>query len=192
MLQDCLFAELLCRVRQGDAEAAVELVHRYESAIRVAVRTRLSDPALRRHFDSMDISQSVLASFFLRAAAGQYDLENPAQLVALLTKMARNKLAMQIRGQSRECRNLRRAVALGGVAQQLSDTAPMPVEQIADRELVDQAYQLMDPQVRRIASFRADGAGWSEIAAQLGGTPEARRKQFRRAMNSIAHTLQIE
>jgi hypothetical protein len=34
--------------------------------------------------------------------------------------------------------------------------------------------------------------GWSEIAAQLGGTADARRKQFQRAIDGIAQTLQIE
>src|SRR4029077_17738171 len=98
---DQFFDELLQRVRCGESAAAYELVRRYESAIRVAVRTHLSDPALRQQLDSVDICQSVLASFFLRAAAGQYDLHDPAQLVALLTKMARNKLAMHARGQYR-------------------------------------------------------------------------------------------
>ena len=80
MSSENLFDDLVRRVCAGDAAAAEEIVRRYETAIRVAVRTRLSDPALRRQFDSMDICQSVLASFFLRAAAGQYDLHDPAQL----------------------------------------------------------------------------------------------------------------
>src|ERR1043165_385089 len=99
------FDELLQRVRLGEPNAAYELVRRYESAVRVAIRTGWSDPALRRQFDSMDISQSVLASFFLRAAAGQYDLNEPGQLVALLTKMAHNKLAMHARGHYRQRRD---------------------------------------------------------------------------------------
>src|SRR5262249_56178886 len=91
------FAEFLARVRRGDAPAAEELVRQYETAVRVAVRARLNNPTLRRQFDSVDVCQSVLASFFVRAAAGQYDLEGPAQLVALLVKMARNKLASPVR-----------------------------------------------------------------------------------------------
>jgi hypothetical protein len=52
---DSLFSEFLLRVRAGDAAAAEELVRRYESAVRVAVRVRLTDPALRRQFDSVDV-----------------------------------------------------------------------------------------------------------------------------------------
>ena len=55
------FADLLARVRAGDP-AATELVRRYEPA----VRANLVDPNLRRHFDSLDICQSVLGSFFVR------------------------------------------------------------------------------------------------------------------------------
>ena len=84
------FEQLIGRVRAGDADAAAALVKEYESAVRIAVRIRLSDPALRRQLDSVDICQSVLASFFFSAAAGKYDLHDPAQLVALLTRMAVN------------------------------------------------------------------------------------------------------
>jgi len=186
------FDELLRRVRRGEPDAAAELVRRYESAIRVAVRTRLSDPALRRQFDSMDICQSVLASFFLRAAAGPYDLHNPAQLVALLTKMAHNKLAMHARTHRRQRRDVGRtdesADATGGLAGKMAS----PSKQAADRELLNQAYQLMEPEVRQMANCRGQGAGWNEIAAQLGGTPDSRRKQFSRAISRIAEQLEVD
>src|SRR5437867_3096085 len=89
------FLELIRRVRAGDQQAATDLVRRYEPAIRLAVRVRLTDGRLRRVMDSMDICQSVLANFFVRAAAGQFELEKPEQLLALLTTMARNKLTNQ-------------------------------------------------------------------------------------------------
>lgn len=186
------FDELVRRVRAGDSAAAEEVVRRYEMAIRVAVRTRLSDPALRRQFDSMDICQSVLASFFLRAAAGQYDLHDPPQLVALLTKMAQNKLAMHARSEYRQRRDVRRALPLGDELAEPPHKSPLPPEQVANRDLLQRAFQLMAPQVRQIADSRAAGAEWTDIATKLGGTADARRKQFRRAMNHIAQTLDIE
>jgi RNA polymerase sigma factor (sigma-70 family) len=187
-----LFHELLERVRRGDADAAAELVRKYESAIRVAVRTRLSDPRLRRQFDSMDVCQSVLASFFLRAAAGQYDLRDPAQLVALLTKMAHNKLAMRARSQYRQRRDVRRNVHLGDVQPEPAAKWAEPSEHMLGREFVDRAFGLMDPQVREMAVCRAGGMEWSEIASQFGGTADARRKQFQRAIDRIAETLEID
>src|SRR4051794_5577973 len=192
MLNQNPFDELLRRVRAGETSAAYELVRRYESAVRVAIRTRLSDPALRQQFDSMDICQSVLASFFLRAAAGQYDLNEPGQLVALLTKMAQNKLAMHARSEYRQRRDVRRASSLSDAWPAPSDKRSGPDQQVIDRDLLNRAYELMEPEVRQIADCRVRGANWSDIAAQLGGTADARRKQFRRAMDGIAQSLQIE
>src|SRR3954465_9435831 len=89
------FRELLGRVRAGDEQAATDLVRQYEPAIRRAARVRMIDPRLGRLLDSMDICQSVMASFFVRAGAGVYDLETPEELMRLLATMARNKLANQ-------------------------------------------------------------------------------------------------
>jgi len=86
------FRDLIQRVRGGDEDAATEIVQRYEATIRMAIRVRLDQSDLRRLLDSMDICQSVLANFFVRAASGQFELETPEQLVKLLVTMARNKL----------------------------------------------------------------------------------------------------
>src|SRR3954471_20475797 len=160
------FADLLERVRRGDSDAASEIVRKYDAAVRVAVRIRLSDPALRRQFDSMDVCQSVLASFFVRASAGQYELAEPRQLVALLTRMAQNKLAMRARGQYRQRRDVRRDSSDTDIAAQVADTAPGPYQQAVDRELVTRAFDLMDADVRQIADHRAQGEDWKGVAAQ--------------------------
>src|SRR5262252_1078687 len=93
------FEELIRRVRAWDQEAAAELVRRYEPAIRRAVRFRLASARLGNLFDSMDVCQSVMRSFFVRAASGQFSMDTPEQVLALLTAMARNKLATQARKQ---------------------------------------------------------------------------------------------
>src|SRR5262245_284793 len=116
MADDSTFADFIKRIRAGDADAAEELVRRYEPAVRLEVSRRLGDRRLRRLFDSMDVCQSVLASFFLRAAAGQYELGQPTQLIRLLVAMARNKVAHQVRDQRRARRDYRRAEALEGAA----------------------------------------------------------------------------
>ena len=103
--------ELIRRVRAGDQDAAAVLVKRYEPAIRRAVRFRLADAGLAALLDSMDICQSVLGSFFIRAATGQYKLETPEQLLKLLTTMARNKLISQARKQHAQRRDSRRVTS---------------------------------------------------------------------------------
>src|SRR4249919_1695419 len=108
------FQVLLGRVRAGDAQAAADLVRRYEPAIRRAARVRLVDSRLNRLLDSMDICQSVMASFFVRAALGQYELETPDQLLKLLATMTRNKLAGQVNAHGAARRDFRRVSAAQG------------------------------------------------------------------------------
>jgi RNA polymerase sigma-70 factor (ECF subfamily) len=186
------FEKLLAQARRGDADAAEQLVKHFESAIRVAVRTRLSDPALRRQFDSIDICQSVLASFFVRAAAGQYDLHNPQQLVALLTRMAHNKVAMHARHQYRQRRDVRRVSRLDDPVHELAATAPGPVRHAVGRDLLRKVFAMMDPPIREMVEYRAQGSEWQEIADRLGGTADSRRKQFQRAIDRIAGILNLD
>src|SRR5271155_5717236 len=128
MSDDLSFRDLIGRVRQGDEQAAAELVRKYEPAIRRAVRFRLTDTRLRRTCDSMDVCQSVLLSFFVRAASGQYDLDSPEQLLRLLTTMARNKLLNQAR-QQQAARRDNRLVNEVSTGELVSQT-PGPPQQV--------------------------------------------------------------
>jgi RNA polymerase sigma factor (sigma-70 family) len=192
MADDSTFADFLRRIRAGDEQAAVELVRRYEPAIRLEVRMRLVDPRLRRVLDSMDLCQSVLASFFVRAAAGQYDLERPEELVRLLVTMARNKVAYQARRQRAQRREQRRDVAPVEPGREPAGAEPSPSRVISGRELLAALRQRLSPEERRLADLRAQGREWAEIAAELGGTPQARRKQLARSLDRIAGELGLE
>jgi RNA polymerase sigma-70 factor (ECF subfamily) len=186
------FAEFIRRIRAGDEQAAAELVRRYEPAIRREVRMHMHDPGLSRLFDSMDICQSVLASFFLRAAAGQYDLEQPGQLVKLLVAMARNKLAMQARQQHTQRRDRRRLVENRVEELEVVAANPSPSRVVAGEDLLREVRQRLSEEERGLMDLRCEGKAWTAIAAQLGGTPEARRMQFTRAVDRIALELGLD
>jgi len=66
--RDAVAARQLGFIPTGSLGTALELVREYEPLIRREVRLHLEDQRLARLFDSMDICQSVLASFFLRTA----------------------------------------------------------------------------------------------------------------------------
>jgi hypothetical protein len=61
------FDSFMRAIRSGNEDAARELVRRFEGVIRREARLRMDDHRLLRIFDSVDISQSVLSSFFVRA-----------------------------------------------------------------------------------------------------------------------------
>jgi RNA polymerase sigma factor (sigma-70 family) len=192
MADDSTFEDFLRRVRAGDEQAAAELVRRYESAIRVEVRVHLADSRLRRVLDSMDLCQSVLASFFIRVAAGQYDLERPEQLVRLLVTIARNKVANQARRQQAQRRDQRRDVEADRPGHEPAGAEPSPSRVVSGRELLAELRRRLTPAELRVADLRAEGRAWAEIAAALGGTAQARRKQLARALDRVAAQVGLE
>jgi RNA polymerase sigma-70 factor (ECF subfamily) len=188
------FAALMRRVRAGDEEAAAELVRHYEPVIRRVVRIRLVDARLRRVFDSQDICQSVLGSFFVRAALGQFEVDTPEDLLKLLTQMARNKLSDQARRQA--------VRGVGGEDTGVAATVPdmnavpspdpSPSKQVALRELLHEARRRLSEEERRLLDLREQGREWAEIAAEMGVGAEALRKRFSRAVNLVAQELGLD
>lgn len=192
MADPSTFADFIQRIRAGDSHAAEELVRRYEPLIRREVRLNLEDGRLGRIFDSMDVCQSVLKSFFVRTAAGQYDLGDPAQLVRLLVSMARNKLASAARREHQQKRDQRRATTDDATLARVAGGDPTPSRQVEGRELIEQVRVRLSDEERMLADLRAQEMTWEEIAGRVGGTAQARRVQFSRAMDRIAHDLNID
>jgi RNA polymerase sigma factor (sigma-70 family) len=189
---DPSFVEFLRRVRAGDQQAAVDLVKRYEPALRLEIRMRLRDPKLRRRLEAEDLCQSVLKSFFLRAASGQFDLDSPTKLLGLLRAMARNKVAKQARKHQRLRRDQRRDVDIDTGTPQMAASGPSPSRIAIGREILDAFRGRLSVEERRLADLRAQGCEWAEIARQLGGTPQGRRKQLARAVDRAARGLGLD
>jgi RNA polymerase sigma-70 factor (ECF subfamily) len=188
-MADVEFALFLDRVRAGDEAAAEELVRRYEPAIRREARVRLTGPTVYRLLDDEDICQSVLASFFVRAALGQYDLQDPAQLRMLLLSMTRNKLAHASRRQVAQKRGGGRGMPTAVEELSLPGSGASPSRVAVGRELLERVRSRLKPEERRLADLRGLGHDWAEIARQLGGTPDSRRMQLTRALERVSGEL---
>jgi RNA polymerase sigma-70 factor (ECF subfamily) len=190
MVEADAFRALIQQVRRGDQTAAAELVRRYEPAIRRVARIRLVDSRLRRILDSMDICQSVFASFFVRAALGQYELENPEDLFKLLVDITRKKLTDRAREElaaKRDCRRLSRRDP-----NQSKDSDEGPVQQAVGRELLQEFHRRLSAEERTLAEQRALGRPWAEIASERGESAEALRKRLTRAVDRVAQELRLD
>ena len=191
MTESTTFAEFMGRIRAGDDQAARELVQLYEPVIRREVRLRLRDLRLASRFDWTDICQSVMASFFVRVAAGQYELHQPDQLLRLLVVMTRHKVAQQVRRNSADRRDYRRLEARDpAYLDERSAAVPSPSRLVAGRELLEEFRRRLSEEERRLADLRAQGCDWAEIAAALGGTADACRKQLARAIDRVERQLE--
>ena len=181
------YSDFIRRIRAGDARAAEELVRRFEREIRLEVRTnlRMRDSRMRRVLDSMDVCQSVLASFFVRASVGEFDLDEPTQLIRLLVGMARNKLADQVKHHQRGRRDIRRVGGTDPTEAQAGVTDETPSQLVAGRELLQKFRERLSEDERQVADLRSQGHDWASVARAIGGTPEGRRKQLTRAIQRV-------
>jgi RNA polymerase sigma factor (sigma-70 family) len=185
------FLEFVRRVRASDHTAAAELVKRYAPAVRRVIRLQLRDSRMRRVLDSTDICQDVLASFFIRAASGQYDLERPVQLLRLLVVMARNKLVSESRTFYVR-RRVRPGPAVDAMLARLAAPETALSSRLAWKDLLQEVRRRLTDEERRLADRRAERLEWSEIAAEVGGSAEALRKRLARALDRVSNQLGLE
>jgi RNA polymerase sigma-70 factor (ECF subfamily) len=137
----------------------------------------------------MDVCQSVLASFFVRAASGNTRLRRRA--VALLLVGIAHKVAFQARKERAECRDNRRVEA--GVRQEdLAARDATPSRHAAAGELLREVHRRLTAEELELVELRSQGLGWGEIARRLGGSAEALRKKLTRALNRVARALDLD
>ncbi len=191
-MSDASFPDLIARVRAGDETAAATLVRQYEPEIRRVVRVRLTDRRLHRVLDSMDICQSVMANFFARAALGQFDLEQPDQLLRLLVTMARNKLKDHARKQKAARRDNRRLEGGEDVLAEVPGVQDTPSQEVAGKEMLVEIRKLLTEEERFLADQRALGRDWADIAAEHGGRADALRVKLSRAIDRVTKQLGME
>jgi RNA polymerase sigma factor (sigma-70 family) len=183
------FQALLVRLRAGDQTAAAALVARYEPALTRMIRVRLVDQRLRKLHGESDIFQSVMGSFFVRAALGQYELREPEDLLKLLAVMVRNKVAEKARRRDvvRESEP-----ADGERAALVASPEASPGKVIELRQLAEAARARLGPELMEIVALREEGLDWNEIAGRVGGSPEAVRKRLARAVDDVAKSLGVD
>ncbi|HKM57024.1 MAG TPA: sigma factor-like helix-turn-helix DNA-binding protein, partial [Isosphaeraceae bacterium] len=59
-------------------------------------------------------------------------------------------------------------------------------------EIVQEARRRMTPKERAILARREQGLEWAEIAAEMGGSPDALRIRFSRAVARITRELGLD
>lgn len=188
MLTNEEFAALIDRTRAGDQDAAAELIERYEPEIRRAARLRLTDPEMRRIVDSMDIAQSVFGRFFRQVNEGETQLERPEQLLALLTRITRNRIIDEHRRQTAQKRGGNNDVADLDLAL-LTQAGPGPKTTAVAKELLEAAQSHLSAEERELMQRRSEGDSWDEIAADTGQKPDAIRKRLERALQRVREEM---
>jgi RNA polymerase sigma-70 factor (ECF subfamily) len=140
----------------------------------------------------MDVCQSVLRSFFVRAASGQYCLETPEQVLSLLTAMARNKLASQARKQHSLRRDNRRANPIAEAGSRLVAPGDSPSAAMVVLDLQQAVRRRLAPDEWQLLELKNQGHDWAAIAAQVGGVADSLRKKLARAIDRVIDELGLD
>ena len=161
------FAALMRAAAAGDTLAQQRLCLQYEPKVRVVARVLLG-PALRPHFDSMDLVQSVHRSLLVGLREAKFDISSPEKLIALASTIVRRKVARKWRTIRREQPLNRPGESLAQTLSSLSSPAADPAQAAEFNDQIERLCESMSELERRMLELRLEGFTSPEVAAQLG------------------------
>ena len=176
------FSELMRLARSGDAQALDRICRHYEPIVRVTARVLLG-PALRSHFDSIDLVQSVHRSLLIGLRDQKFDITSPEKLVALANAMVQRKIGRNWRKASRQKRLEFGNSDSSSVEQSLCSlySAEVPPEQAAaNNDAIGELCRHLSSEERRMLELRMEGHNSNEVAAILDMHPVAIRVRWTR------------
>jgi RNA polymerase sigma factor (sigma-70 family) len=181
------FADLMRRVREGDQQAAWDLLESYGSHLLRSVRRSLGRE-MRARYDSIDFVQVVWASFF-REPEKLQRLTTPAELMAYLTALARNKVVSEVRETRAQKRDVRREIRLDAIHRRddsdLASRDPTPSAVAIYRERWNRLVDGQPSMVKKVIERRVAGATYTEIAAELQIHERTARKVVERLLRRV-------
>jgi RNA polymerase sigma factor (sigma-70 family) len=179
----------LARIRDGDDDAARELLQRYEAKVRLVVRRQLPR-LLRSRFDSLDFVQSIWKSFFRRIKTSPTALEDAENLVGFLARAARNKVIDEYRRASSHKQDMRREESMweGTEPRELPDNCDTPREVAEANEALRRLREMVPESRRMIFDLKAEGLTAIEIATRLGLS----ERTVRRVIENLRHRAGID
>jgi RNA polymerase sigma-70 factor (ECF subfamily) len=186
------FRSLLRQMQEGSHDAAWTLVETYGPQIRAVVRRRMNR-RLRSLYDSDDFVQSVWASF-LRIQPRLQSIDRPEQLIALLSRIAQNRVIDEGRRRTQTIKHARhREVSIHSQECDddlaLADKSPTPSAYVIAKETWNQLIADVPDHYRVIIQQRFEGATYVEIAAQLGMNERSVRRAVETIMTKHAEAI---
>ncbi len=179
-------AWLVASFRGGDEAAATALFERYFARLTALVRGRLG-AKLRTRVDADDVAMSAYRSFFVRAAAGQFELAETGDLWRLLARMALRKLSHQVERHTAEKRAVSQEERLTdskGLTHDIASPEPSPDEAAAIADELEFIMRSLNETQRRTLELRLQGELLEAIAAELGQSERTVRR-------TLAHVREI-
>lgn len=174
---------LLDRYLAGDTQAATQLFDRYVTRLVALARSRMNS-GMRRRLDPEDVVHSAYRSFFLRAAEGDFEFGESADLWRLLAQITLNKTRKQAERHMAARRDYRRddAECVAGLT---TEVEPSPDEAAALVEQVRLVTERLSADERIAFSAFLCGDSEDAIAGRFGRSPRTVRRVLSRVRSLI-------
>ena len=180
------FQEAMSRLRDGDDQAAWDLIKEYEPHLRRVIRRKL-DARMQSKFDSIDFAQMVWTSFFSDPAK-LVQFQDREHLLQYLVRVAKNKFVDEYRrrmrtekhGASRECSLQDSANRL-----RLPKSGSTPSQYAMARERWRILMTNQSQRDQEIVRLRIGGATFDEIAKELAIGEKTVRRVLDRLMARV-------
>jgi len=171
------FRDLLLRMKEGDDEAATQLVVYYSPKMRRAVRRKLGSlPALAAKFESMDFVQLAFASFV--RTLNRLDFENEQAAGAYLSRVVMGKIVDMVRYQTSVKRGKHHEQGIGHEAYGIASVDPTAEHLLSVQESWKAELARHDDFGQNVLRLRADGFTIDEISTELGCHERTVRRFF--------------
>ena len=157
--------------RQGDQDAARQIVERYIDRLLVLARRRISQ-RLASRVDAEDIVQSVFRTFFGRLKDGQFVFADQDDLCKLLVRITLHKTLRQVAFHKAAKRDPSLETEQGEHHREqllaLLDAEPTPDATVAFLDQLEHFLGRLQPLERQILEMRLQGHSNEDIANKLG------------------------
>jgi RNA polymerase sigma factor (sigma-70 family) len=156
--------------RQGDQDAARQIVERYLDRLLHLARGRISQ-RLASRVDPEDIVQSVFRTFFVRLKDGRFVFAEQDDLAKLLMRITLHKTLRQVAFHKAAKRDPKMETERGEHHREqllaLLDREPTPDAAVAFLDQLEHFLGLLEPLDRQILELRLQGYNNEEIATRL-------------------------
>jgi RNA polymerase sigma-70 factor (ECF subfamily) len=177
-------------LRAGDPVVSQAVFDRYGEVLQRMAARRMP-PKLRRRIDPDDIAQSALRTFFRRASAGQFQLDDFEGLWQLLCAITLTKVREQARFQLRQKRGLQREEEPAVRDDQSSSgpqpvaAAPTPVEAAEFADQFEQLFGKLDEEEQQVLLLKLQDLTHDEVAAEMGSSERTVRRIIKRIQGRL-------
>lgn len=181
-------AQLLARIRAGDAAAERALFDRYYARMVGFARARMN-PRLQTRVGASDVAASAMKSVLLGVRPGEFDVDADDTLWPLLVTVTLNKIRNQWKAHAAQRRDLRVSQSLDPYACLMED-GPQQTCETEINDFVDCLMAQFPPRRQKILRLALEGHGVGEIAALVGVSERTVYETRREAAQCLMRLLE--